>query len=117
MNIKFGFGVFLNAMGEIVGMGTIEEEPEKNTGDDIPFDVMLEKLKELDRKPDPDVLRQAAMFWGEDAQLFSEKMAARQNEVVRAMENESARQAMKRRKLLYSEGGFPDSIMPEGKIS
>ena len=113
MNIKFGFGVFLDAAGQIFGVGTIEEEPEKSAGDDIPFDVMMEKLEECarcDREARRDELRQAAMFWGADAQLFSEKAAARQNEITRAMENESARRAMMRRKLLYSEGGFPEMV-------
>ena len=63
----------------------------------IPFDVMLEKLEALDRETHDITKQEAAMFWGEDAQLFSEKMAARVSEATRAMENESARRAMKRR--------------------
>lgn len=74
----------------------------------IPFDVMLEKLEAFDRETHDITKEEAAMFWGEDAQLFSEKMAARVSEATRAMENESARRAMKRRKLLHSEGHFPD---------
>ncbi len=74
----------------------------------VPFDVMLEKMEEFDRECRSITRQEAAMFWNEDAQIFSEKMAARQNEVVRAMENESTRQAMKRRKLLHDEGHFPD---------
>lgn len=81
---------------------------EEATGEAIPFDVMLEKMEEFDRECRCITRQEAAMFWNEDAQIFSEKMAARQNEVVRAMENESARQAMKRRKLLHAEGHFPD---------
>lgn len=76
--------------------------------DVIPFDVMLEKLKELDERPDPEMLRMSAMFWGEDARIFNEKAAARQREILRAVEAENARQAMKRRKLLHNEGSFPE---------
>jgi hypothetical protein len=76
--------------------------------DVIPFDVMLEKLKEMDERPDPEMLRMSSMFWGEDARIFNEKAAARQREILRAMQDESARQAMKRRKLLHNEGSFPE---------
>lgn len=81
---------------------------EEANAEAIPFDVMLEKMEEFDRECRCITRQEAAMFWGEDAQIFSEKMAARQNEVARAMANESARQAMKRRKLLHAEGHFPD---------
>ena len=74
----------------------------------IPFDVMMEKLEAFDRETHDITKQEAVMFWGEDAQLFSEKMAARVSEATRAMENESARRAMKRRKLLHAEGHFPD---------
>ncbi len=84
-----------------------QENAEAST-EAVPFDVMLEKMEEFDRECRSITRQEAAMFWNEDAQIFSEKMAARQNEVVRAMENESARQAMKRRKLLHAEGHFPD---------
>lgn len=81
---------------------------EEANAEAIPFDVMLEKMEEFDRECRCITRQEAAMFWGEDAQIFSEKMAARQNEAARAMENESARQAMKRRKLMHAEGHFPD---------
>lgn len=81
---------------------------EEAAGEVIPFDVMLEKMEEFDRECRCITRQEASMFWDEAAQLFSEKMAARQNEITRAMENESARQAMKRRKLLHAEGHFPD---------
>ena len=111
MEIKFGFGVFLNALGEIFGVGTIEDaEKEEAAGENVPFDVMLEKFEELGREACHDVLQEEAMHWGEDAQIFSEKMAARQSEVARAMENESARRVMKRRKLLHDEGSFPELV-------
>lgn len=74
----------------------------------IPFDVMLEKLKELDARPDPEMLRMAAMFWDEDARLLEKKMAARHREILRAVEAENARQAMKRRKMLHDDGSFPE---------
>jgi hypothetical protein len=88
---------------------------EEAAGEVIPFDVMLEKMEEFDRECRCITRQEASMFWGEDAQLFSEKMAARQSEITRAMKNESARQAMKRRKLMHAEGHFPDSILLGGK--
>lgn len=81
---------------------------EEANAEAIPFDVMLEKLEAFDQEIHSITKQDAAMFWGEDAQIFSEKMAARQSESARAMENESARQAMKRRKLMRAEGHFPD---------
>lgn len=53
--------------------------------DAIPFDVLLERLKETESK-----------------------ISARQREILRAVEAENARQAMKRRKLLHNEGSFPE---------
>ena len=90
---------------------------EEAAGEVIPFDVMLEKMEEFDRECRCITRQEASMFWSEGAQLFSEKMAARQSEITRAMKNESARQAMKRRKLLHAEGHFPDGILLGGKAA
>lgn len=90
---------------------------EEAAGEVVPFYVTMEKLKCLSEEIEPEDLHDASMFWDEDAQIFSEKLAVRQNEVARAMANESARQAMKRRKLLHAEGHFPDSILLGGKAA
>lgn len=80
-----------------------------------PFDVMLEKLAAFEREVRSITRQEAAMFWGEDARLLEQKVAARQREIIRAMEDESARQAMKRRKMMHDDGHFPDSILLAGK--
>ena len=86
----------------------LEKANEEANAEAIPFDVMMEKLKDMGCEAEPEDLHDSTMFWSADAQIFSEKMASRQREAARAMENESARQAMKRRKLLHDEGSFPE---------
>lgn len=81
----------------------------------VPFDVILEKLKAMDQEILPEIREQNAMFWDEDAWLLEQKVTARQREILRAMQDESARQAMKRRKMMHDEGHFPDGIRLEGK--
>ena len=93
---------------ERLGAEAMARENEEANAESIPFDVLLETLEAFDQEIHSITKQEAAMFWGEDAQIFSEKVAARQSEAARAMENESARQAMKRRKLMHAEGHFPD---------
>lgn len=107
----------LNEIEERLEEEALAKANEEAAGEVIPFDVMLEKMEEFDRECRCITRQEAAMFWGEDAQLFNQKIAARQSEITRAMKNESARQAMKRRKLLHAEGHFPDSILLGGKAA
>ena len=46
--------------------------------------------------------------WRGAASLARKKMAARAQAFARQMENQKARQAMKRRKLKHADGSFPD---------
>lgn len=46
--------------------------------------------------------------WQNAAALARSRMAARAQAFARQMENQKARQAMKRRKLKHAEGSFPD---------
>lgn len=47
-------------------------------------------------------------FWRSAAAYARKKMAARAQAYARQMENQKARQAMKRRKLKHADGSFPD---------
>lgn len=56
----------------------------------------------------PDYLEQERAGWRSAAAFARSRMAARAQAFSRQMVHQKARQAMKRRKLLHSEGSFPD---------
>ena len=86
----------------------LERENAEAAVEAVPFDVLLEKLDAFKDECHSIIRHENAMFWGEDARIFNEKAAARQREILRAIQDENARQAMKRRKLLHNEGSFPE---------
>lgn len=93
----------------------LERANEEYNKEAVPFDVMLEKLEAFEDDCHSITRQENAMFWDEDARLLELKVAARQREILRAMQDESARRAMKRRKMMHDEGHFPDSILLAGK--
>lgn len=93
----------------------LERANEEANAQAVPFDVLLEELAAFGEETRSITPQDASMFWDEDARLLSGRLDARQREILHAMQDESARRAMERRKLMHDDGHPPDGIRPAGK--
>lgn len=77
-------------------------------GEAVTFEQMQEIKEDMGSAPDPVYLQWDRQYWKEAADLYRGKIEAAFRAFFGTMTNEKARQAMKHRKQLPSEVGFPD---------
>jgi len=121
MNIEFGHGLFLDAQGEIIGVGTLTESCEEMKAIYEKMKALIEKMKalfekmkgqadEINPQDALEALIENRKNWKEAAYLSEEQAAAMMKAIEGELADQAARQAMKRRKLMHADSSFPDGM-------
>ena len=112
MNITYGQGAFFMAEMEKIwapipeAVGEIKAMFDKLLGFGAPEYMEIADLAVAGYCPSLEEIERAG--WHSAAAFARSRMAARAQAFARQMEHQKARQALKRRKLLHSDGSFPD---------